>query len=276
MTTPDLRVLSLGAGVQSTTLYLMAVEGAVGPKPDVAIFADTCAEPPWVYQHLDWLERGFGDSIPIRRVSAGDLVADVLRSRDGRSRFASLPLYVRSKDGGRASMLRRQCTREYKIDPINREIRRLLGITTGQRAAGRYDVEEWIGISLDEVQRCKPSRHRWITTRWPLVAELQIRRHQCTGWLAERGYPEPRRSSCVICPFHDDRFWAWLKKNHPGQFGRAAAFDREVRKGKLRCVNEDAYLHRSLLPLDEIDFGEDTSNQLELAFGNECEGVCGV
>jgi hypothetical protein len=36
-----LRVLSLGAGVQSTTLALMAAHGEIGPMPDCAIFADT-------------------------------------------------------------------------------------------------------------------------------------------------------------------------------------------------------------------------------------------
>lgn len=33
--------LSLGAGVQSTTMALMAPHGEIGPLPEVAIFADT-------------------------------------------------------------------------------------------------------------------------------------------------------------------------------------------------------------------------------------------
>ena len=36
-----LRVISLGAGVQSTTMALMAAHGEIGPMPDCAIFADT-------------------------------------------------------------------------------------------------------------------------------------------------------------------------------------------------------------------------------------------
>jgi hypothetical protein len=50
-----LRVLSLGAGVQSTTMALMAAHGEVGPMPDCAIFSDTGWEPNAVYQHLAWL-----------------------------------------------------------------------------------------------------------------------------------------------------------------------------------------------------------------------------
>lgn len=40
-----LRALSLGAGVQSTTMALMAAHGEIGPMPDCAIFADTGWEP---------------------------------------------------------------------------------------------------------------------------------------------------------------------------------------------------------------------------------------
>ena len=40
---PDakLRVISLGAGVQSSVMALMAAKGEIGPMPDCAIFADT-------------------------------------------------------------------------------------------------------------------------------------------------------------------------------------------------------------------------------------------
>ena len=51
-----LNVLSLGAGVQSTVMALMAAEGEITPMPDCAIFADTQFEPESVYTHLDWLE----------------------------------------------------------------------------------------------------------------------------------------------------------------------------------------------------------------------------
>ena len=40
-----LHILSLGAGVQSSTLALMFARGEVTPMPDCAIFADTGAEP---------------------------------------------------------------------------------------------------------------------------------------------------------------------------------------------------------------------------------------
>lgn len=56
------RVLSLGAGTQSSVLALLLsgsdprlVERGY-PKPDAAVFADTGWEPDYVYRHLEWLE----------------------------------------------------------------------------------------------------------------------------------------------------------------------------------------------------------------------------
>ena len=49
------RVLSLGAGVQSTALLLMMIHGEI-PKADAVIFSDTGWEPAAVYKHLEKLE----------------------------------------------------------------------------------------------------------------------------------------------------------------------------------------------------------------------------
>jgi len=48
-----LRVLSLGAGVQSSTLALMVEKGEI-PKVDCGIFADVGGEPQTVYDHLEY------------------------------------------------------------------------------------------------------------------------------------------------------------------------------------------------------------------------------
>ena len=51
-----LEVLSLGAGVQSSTVLMLSCRGDL-PKLDVAVFADTGWEPAAVYEHLGGLER---------------------------------------------------------------------------------------------------------------------------------------------------------------------------------------------------------------------------
>ena len=52
---PSLTVISLGGGVQSSVMALMASQGAFDRVPDCAIFADTRWEPPSVYEHVEWL-----------------------------------------------------------------------------------------------------------------------------------------------------------------------------------------------------------------------------
>lgn len=279
MSEPDLRVISLGAGVQSSTMYRMAAVGELTPMPDLAIFADTQIEPPWVYENLDTLERDHGDVIPIIRATAGSL-GDALKAgvNSTGQRFASIPFWVRGADG-REAPGRRQCTREYKIDVVQRAIRTHLGLQTGERAAGRFYVEQWIGISLDESHRAKPSRTSWIGTRWPLLIDRPTRRGECKFWLQEHGYPIPQKSACVFCPYRPASEYARWRDEAPDLFKEACDWDDLIRsKGTIHATDGAQYMWRKLRPLRELPQLQDldeSNTQLDL-FGNECEGMCGV
>ena len=272
--------LSLGAGVQSSALYVMTTLGLYGcPKADVAIFADTQDEPAYVYDQLarlrQWGNDNSGPRIDI--VTAGHLSADVISRHNGtRPRFAAVPAFT-ADDTGRAVILRRQCTREYKIAPIEKQVRTLLGLVPRQRAKGRVSATALIGISLDEATRMKPSRTAWITNRYPLV-DARMRRKDCLEVLKAMGLPEPKKSACVFCPFHDDAYWLWMKTEHPAEFERAARVDEQIRDMSRSGVARPVFLHRSLQPLRQINFAE--RRRLPLfetdQFQNECEGMCGV
>jgi len=271
MTMYDLRVLSLGAGVQSTALALMAAQGEFEQKPDCAIFADTGWEPRDVYEHLDRLEREL--PFPLYRVSAGNIRDEALQAVQGGRRFATMPFHVRNPQGEKA-MLRRQCTREYKVTPITKKIRELLGLKPGERAAGRVKVQLWMGISLDEIQRMRNNREPWIDNHYPLI-ERRMTRWDCQLWLERHGYTVPRKSACIGCPFHDDATWRWMRENRPDEWREAVEFDRAIRSGRPGVLSE-AYVHRSLVPLDEVDlYTNVVEGQLDL-FAMECEGYCGV
>jgi hypothetical protein len=271
-----LRVLSLGAGVQSSTLYLMAVRGEFGDeRPSVAIFADTGWEPAAVYRWLDWLEAQGREIIPVRRVSAGNIRENTLdRSR----RNAQPPFYVRSPNASRETMIRRQCTKGYKIEPIWKEVRALLGLAPRQRAPRSPAVEQWMGISMDEVVRMKDSPLPWISHRWPLV-ERQMDRRACLRWMASHGYPAPPKSACIGCPFHSDAQWREMRDSDPESWADAVAFDALPRCG-VRGIRGEPYLHRSLRPLEEVDFStpeeRGQGNLFGDGFAEECEGLCGV
>jgi hypothetical protein len=184
-----MRVISLGAGVQSTTMALMAAHGELGPMPDCAIFADTGWEPKAVYTHLEKLRAAL--PFPVHIVSQGNIRSDLMaRQNSTGQRFASVPWFT--ANGG---MARRQCTAEYKIQPVRRKLRELLGYEKGQRIPPN-SVDVWIGISTDEIQRMKDSRDKWQTHVWPLI-DARMSRQDCLRWLGERGWSAPK-SACVM------------------------------------------------------------------------------
>lgn len=268
-----LRVLSLGAGVQSTTILLKAIQGEYAEPPDVAIFADTQWEPQAVYDHLAWLEREVAGRIPIYRVTAGSLRENVLQRAQGSQQpFPMMPFFVRH-DGGRGQ-LRRQCTDNYKIRPVRQQIRTLLGLQPRQRMKGT--VQLWLGISLDEVGRMKPNRTPWLENYYPLVEE-GVTREGCLAWLAAHDYPAPPKSSCIACPYHRDPYWRALQAQNPSDWAEVVGVDNGLRHSG-RGILQNAYLHQSLQPLEAVDLRtEREKGQLTIEdFLGECEGMCGV
>ena len=181
-------------------MYLRACVGELTPKPDAAIFADTQAEPPGVYRHLAWLRANFSKEIPIRVVTAGSLERNLFWGGEGRSGFAQIPAFL---DGsGQRGMGPRQCTYQFKILPIQREVRCMLGLEKGERAAGRYQVEQWIGISVDEAHRAKDSDVSWITRRYPLLFDDPMRRGGLSRVASTERLPATREILLLLLPLH--------------------------------------------------------------------------
>jgi hypothetical protein len=255
---PLLQALSLGAGVQSSCLLLLSAHGVL-PKLDYAAFADPGWERPETYAALDRLEREVAApaGIPIVRLSAGDIRRDAL---DPSSRFSTMPLFVKNKDGSRG-MLRRQCTSTYKIKILLAEARRRLGAETleggrvGRVKRGRY-LEQWVGISTDEFTRAKDSGVSYTRNVFPLL-DLGMSRTDCERYLAKHGFQAVSRSACIGCPYTSDKGWRTLRDEHPDQWAEAVAFDKAIRTGSARAnangmpLRGQAYLHPSLKPLDQ-------------------------
>lgn len=263
-----IHIISLGAGVQSSTMALMATAGEITPMPVAAIFADTQAEPKSVYVWLDWLEKQL--PFPVHRVTRGSLEEEsttVYQGESGKRWMRLSPPAFMFENGKAGGPLMRQCTRDSKIRPINKEITRL---------RGKGEAISWIGISSDEVLRMKPSRFNHVTHRWPLI-ELRISRSGCIKWMLEHGFPTPPRSACVFCPYHNDAEWAKLKSQN-GEFARAVAYEKKLQEAyaKNSSFRGVPFLHSSGKPLSEVDFStEEERGQLNM-FNNECEGMCGV
>jgi hypothetical protein len=277
MTHEPIHIISLGAGVQSSTMALMAARGEITPMPTAAVFADTQAEPEGVMRWLDWLEKQL--PFPVIRVTRGDLTAESLKvvpfAKDKTRHWVKslIPAFIENKDGSRGIM-GRQCTFSYKVEQLEKATRKLAGIKRGQKTVGAI---QWIGISLDEAHRMKPARKPWVQHRWPLI-DLGMKRHDCLRWMEKMGYPKPPRSACIYCPFHSDAEWRRLKDEEPKEFARAVQFERDLQHAKAQTDNQRGkpFLHNSLKPLDTVDLTTDIERGQGEMFGNDCTGLCGV
>jgi hypothetical protein len=266
-----LTVISLGAGVQSSTMALMAANGEL-PKPDCAIFADTGNEPKAVYTYLDFLKKVL--PYPIYKVSKGNITEDMINSIKNNTKFPTAPFFTQNVITGKKGMLRRQCTSDYKIQPIKKKLRELCNIGYKKHFPKDKYIEQWIGISTDEIQRMKPSRDPYILNRHPLI-ELKMSRQDCINYLNKNKIPSPEKSACIICPYHNDAYWHFMKTERLSEFKEAVELDKKIRTG-AKNIKDNLYLHKSCKPLDEVEFDKkENDKQLDM-FNNECEGMCGV
>lgn len=271
-------IMSFGGGVQSTTLALLAIDRdqrlldvTDGRTPDAYLFADTGDEPRAVYEHVRWMRQRIEASGALFRVvrhpTSRSLSQHVLtRARHGLGGISSPPFYVMTGDGRRGPV-RRGCTRDFKVVPLQREVERL---------RGDAHVYSWIGISHDEMQRMKVSTDDWRTVHHPLVM-MGWSRVDCRLYLESVGIDAPR-SACTFCPFHRRAEWQRLHAEAPEDFAEAARFEREVRavwkEHGLGGLRNEPSLHVSGVPIDEIDW-DDYQKDL-FSMDDECAGVCGV
>jgi hypothetical protein len=277
------KIISLGLGQQSTTLYLMSSMGEI-ERADFAIFSDPGSEGSATYKHLKWLKRWTkrNKGIPILVVGKKSLYQDLIQAtKITGKRFASIPLFTKDAKG-KIGMLRRQCTEEYKTNEIFRTIRHAYGVRLYKRTPA---TEVWLGISLEEIERAKFPRTKWLTFVYPFLNikatknDFQrvnytkiMRRADCQVWLEQHGFPVPPKSACTFCPYQSDARWKETKLNDPQEWKRLVHLDEQIRNSTKKGIEQPIFLHRSCQPLKDVDLHE---NQLDI-FISECSGMCGI
>lgn len=143
MTINPIHFFSFGGGVQSTAIALMLIHQPhrFSKLPDYIMFADPGAESPQTYQHIDrvfeLLEKSGFKIVVVKPDTPIDESEGGLRA---------VPWFSRNKYSGEVSLLRRQCTREYKIDPLQKKMRELLGFAKGKRIPIGSAIT-WLGLA---------------------------------------------------------------------------------------------------------------------------------
>jgi hypothetical protein len=303
-----IRILNLGAGVQSSTVALMGVQNwhywlCTEPLPyepvgliDYAIFADTQEEPGAVYRHLEWLKAKCEKFFPVLVRTAGKLGDDLIKGIPIRNkgpvfnetRFVSIPAFLAQQEGQKDGIIPRQCTSDYKVAVIERTIRReILQLKPGHRVPAGTEVIQMMGLSYDEGGRIMRVRAVKAGSPFELtfpLFEMEMTRGSCKTWLSKQNIPhEVPRSACVFCPYHTNSEWRRIKED-PQDWARAVEVDYGLRDTRIRVMRDrkrTAYLHSDCVPLDQVDLDdpelkERKKGQEMFGFLAECDGMCGV
>jgi len=226
---------SYGGGTQSVAIAVLVAAGKL-PRPDWIGIADTGRESSETWEYTDRWVRPL-----LRQVGLEiEVVSHSLSKVDLRSHKGDLLIPAYTENG----VLDTFCSSEWKKFVIRRRLRAL---GYGPKAP----VATWIGISLDEIGRCKPSGVDWQSYEWPLIwTRPAMRRSDCYALIAEAGLPKSPKSSCVMCPWRRNEQWAHQRDNYPEDHEKACQLDEEIRaKDRSGAV----WVHHSRVPLREAD-----------------------
>jgi len=230
-------VISYGGGIQSTALVVLAMRER-WPIDEIVhvdlLDAESPATREYVARFREWLCRDHGRDITIIE---RDLYGDML-ARPG---FTPVPWRGKYE----RFMLSRQCTRQYKVAPLQRYL------------YDKYDgrIGLMLGISVDEYHRMRDSSAARIEHVYPLV-DRRLTRWQCREIIERAGLAVPWKSSCWFCPFRSVvSQWA-LVQRYPDLAGMACVLEDRINAERRGCGKDEIVVLRTDVMAEQEDFCE--------------------
>lgn len=256
-----MKILSFGAGMQSTALALMSCENAMSgdwkhplvPIYDAVLFCDLGFEPPWVSRQVEFVRDACHNAGIFFKVLEAPLYRDFLQNF-GERRTISIPWWTVDESGHKSKMPR-NCTIDYKVEVISKFVRwELLGYRKGQklRPKDRKAHEMHMGFSAEEIKRCKESPSPLFVNKFPLV-DMGLTRADNYAYIRNVWGLETKASACCFCPFHKNYFFQYLAENEPDEYRRLIGVDLLLRdKTPKPPMTSDLFISRSRKRLYEL------------------------
>lgn len=256
-----MKILSFGAGMQSTALALMSCENAMAGYPvhpmvpiyDDVVFCDLGFEPPWVKLQADFVREACEKAGIHYKEIPSPLYQDFM-TNFGERRTISIPWWTIKADGHKSKMPR-NCTIDYKVELISKYVRwELLGYKKGQRLRPEDQKahEMHMGFSYEERKRCKESPNPMFVNKFPLV-DMQLVRADNYAYIRDVWGLETKASACSFCPFHRNYFYQYLKTNIPDDYRRLVEMDELLRdKNPKPPMDSDLFISRSRKRLEDL------------------------
>mgnify|MGYP002735202121 FL=1 len=239
-----IKAFSFGGGVQSMAALVLAAQGRIDYKTFLFANVGDDSEFPQTMTYLREV------AVPFAEKNNLNLVELHRTYRDGRKETLWQPMRVQSGAPGA-----RSCTADFKIKVVSRWMKE-----NGATKESRGTVG--IGISVDEIQRMRPSQLPHIINAHPLI-DLELTRDDCRSIIRDAGLPVPPKSSCFFCPFHSKSEWKRIYDEHPDLFQKSVALERMINERQVKFGRSPMYLSSALRPLDEVING---SHRWQLSF----------
>jgi len=225
---------------------------------DEVVFADTGAEHPETYQHIEKVAKPICDRIGISfttvrmEKSVDDIsgltgeqldrykqmLSSTSRLKTRTERMAAHSEYhgangipKRTVTSLRDEIIARRrvpsinpsarwCTSDAKIVPIYK------GFIRPAQERGQYvkPATAIIGLGYEELTRMYKPHFTEYTVEYPLI-DRKMRRQDCVEYVKRHGYESPPKSGCYFCPFQGVGQWKLLRKEHPDLFEDAMALE---------------------------------------------------
>jgi hypothetical protein len=231
-------VISYGGGIQSTALVVLAMCER-WPIDEIVhvdlVDAESPATREYVVRFREWLQREYRRDITvIERDLYGDMLA--------RPEFTPVPWHGKRE----RFMLSRQCTRQYKVQPLQRYL-------YDRYPGGRVGL--MLGISVDEYHRMRDSSAARIEHVYPLV-DRRLTRWQCREVIERAGLAVPWKSSCWFCPYRSVRSQWSLVQRYPDLAGMARVLEDRINAERRSRGKDEIVVLRTDGVEEQDDFCE--------------------
>lgn len=242
-------VWSCGGGRQSVAIAGLICLGQINP-PDYSVIVNTGREASatWRYAESVLIPELAKVGITLEIASKEKYATvDLWGGADGKALL--LPAFTNIT--GKVGKMTNFCSGEWKRRVLERYMRDV-------HRAPKWVT--WLGMSTDEMRRVRLRDDESGNLReYPLIyGPRPMSTEECLAFItSELGWPEAPKSACWQCPNKTDQQWKYSRDFYPDEFKESCLLDRAI-----RLIDPHAYLHKSCVPLDEVDFDALCDNAL--------------
>lgn len=268
------KVLSFGGGTKSSHLLEEHFKGNI--DYDFIVFADTGAEPQFIHDQVAWWkkrQKKVGNTTPFI-VTTHNSMKRGLEEMLMRYIFTDyqrfqMPLYFsKTTEEGEikpAGMMRKQCTADFKIIPVQQAVRNRikeeLNLRKSQPMPKHIGIIMDLGFSYDEINRVHghvSHQSKYIYLAYPLIEEGYTTLDSIQ-YLKKHKFPT-NRSRCYFFPYNDKKKDIGIDleqtfRDEPLSFLKACYFDEQLRSVQslgIKNMNSIPFFHHSRKPLTEV------------------------